>query len=51
MTKKSEDLSVENVEEAIDNAIKKYFEKGLLIDGIFWGRAISLLKEKIRKEK
>lgn len=43
------DLSIENVEETIDKAIKKYYSSGMIIDGIFWSRAIVLLKEKFER--
>jgi len=45
----SELLSVDNVEEAIDKAINKYQELGMIIDMLFWSSAIKLLKEKLKK--
>ena len=42
------DLNESNVDEAIDKAIEIYFKKGLVIDGLFWSKAIAILRDKLR---
>jgi len=42
-----ENLTIENVEKAIEQAIEKYWEKGAIADAIFWQRAIRLLIKKL----
>jgi hypothetical protein len=46
-----ETLNINNVEETIEKAIQKYFDIGMIIDGIFWRNAINLLKKKMREEE
>ena len=45
----SKNLDESNVDEAINKAIDHYFKKGLLIDGLFWSKAIAILRDKIKK--
>jgi len=42
-------LSIDNVEEEIEKAIKKYWAENMLADAMFWKMAIELLKEKLKK--
>lgn len=46
MIKDNEILTEGNIVEAIDKAIRHYFEIGLMVDGMFWREAIRLLKKK-----
>lgn len=48
---KSDILGVDNVEETITNAIKAYFDKGLIVDALFWKEAIRFLKLKLKGKK
>ena len=39
-------ITITNVEETVQKAIKKYFDIGMIIDAMFWKRCLPLLKEK-----
>jgi hypothetical protein len=43
---KSGDIDIINVDQAVRNAIKKYWDKGMLLDGLFWNHCIGLLEKK-----
>lgn|GEM_PF-5715796 len=49
--KEYESLNENNVKEFIEKVIQKYEEKGMLVDYLFWKRAIKLLEEKNENEK
>lgn len=42
------ELTEDNVDEFIDKAIDKYWERGLLVDALFWSKAVAILRDKIR---
>lgn len=46
-----ENLDETNVDEAIDKAIEKYFQKGLLIDGLFWSKCMAIYRDRVKKVK
>jgi hypothetical protein len=48
---KEDTLGVHNVEETIQKAIKAYFDRGLIVDALFWKNAINFLKLKLKGEK
>lgn len=41
-------LEEANVDEAIDRAIDQYWKKGMLVDAIFWSKAIGILRDRIK---
>lgn len=44
-------LDESNIDEMIDKAIEKYFQKGLVVDALFWSKAIAILRDKVRRYK
>ncbi len=46
----TDEITIENVEETVDKAIQKYFDKGMMVDAMFWRHCLSLLKQKWQKE-
>jgi len=51
MNEKEKLLTKDNVDEVADQAIDKYWKKGLIIDAIFWSRVIALMRDKIKEGK
>jgi hypothetical protein len=47
---KDDIMSEENVEQYIQDAIKKYFDSYMLTDALFWKEAIRMLNNKHKKE-
>lgn len=43
------DFDESGVEESIDAAIEQYFQKGMVADGLFWSKAVGILRGKIRQ--
>ena len=44
-------LDENNVDEAIDEAIEQYWKKHMIVDAIFWSKAISILRDKIKAKE
>ena len=42
------EMTESDVEEFIEKAIDKYFDKGWITDAIFWRNAIDMLKKKLK---
>lgn len=45
------DLDVSNVDEFIDRAIDKYWAKNMVVDALFWSKAIAIYRDQLKKEK
>jgi len=47
----SDEITIENVEEFVEKAIQKYWDKHMMVDAMFWRHCLPLLKKKWEKEK
>lgn len=44
-------LSEDNIDDAINAAIEKYFSIGLIVDALFWSKVIAIYRDQLKKEK